>query len=222
VGCWLSLSSRIGGLTVQDVISHQHRCIFVHVPKTAGKSVLAEFGLPEHGRDYRQRMGHIEAPYDHHPIREYQGRPWFDEYFKFGFVRNPWDRVVSAFFYLDAGGANAADAAFRAEHLAAFDGRFDLFVEGLPRLLEHKHLRPQTHWLTGADHRLAVDFVGRYERFSDDLALVCDRLGLGCGTPAHRNPSEHRDYRSYYDPVLVRQVAALYATDIEMFGYTFE
>jgi hypothetical protein len=202
------------------MISHRHRCIFVHVPKTGGKSVLAAFGLPEFGRDYTRRLPHIGRPFGHHPVAVY--RDGTAGYFSFAFVRNPWDRLVSAFFYLHAGGANAEDADFRDRHLSRFAGRFDRFLDGLPDLIDHQHFRPQTHWLRAPDGRIDLDFIGRFERFADDLTAVAERLDLGMATVAHRNRSSHEGYRAYYDSRGIDLVASLYAADIETFGYQFD
>ena len=71
------------------MISTRHRCIFVHIPKTAGTSVEAALGwFTEYTRGAQ----------DHRSIRKLREAITPDEfctYFKFTFVRNPWDRVVS-------------------------------------------------------------------------------------------------------------------------------
>jgi chondroitin 4-sulfotransferase 11 len=67
---------------------HSKKCIFVHIPKTAGTSVTdALFGTP------RPR---------HRPLQWYEGMEpeLYKEYFKFAFVRNPWDRLVSGYHYV--------------------------------------------------------------------------------------------------------------------------
>jgi hypothetical protein len=66
-----------------------------------------------------------------------------------------------------------------------------------------------------------VDFVGRTERFAEDLEEVERRLG---GTPTrtpHRNKSPHGSYRDYYSAATRDRVAEVYAADLEAFGYTF-
>lgn len=202
------------------MISHQHRCLFIHIPKTAGKSVLAGFGLPEFGRDYDGGLPHLEDPYDHKRLAGYADAGWYAGYFRFAFVRNPWDRAVSAFFYLSAGGANAQDKAFFDDHLAIFGGSFTAFLKHLPDLVEHKHFRPQSHWAAPASGAPGLDFVGRFERFEEDYAVIAERLGLP-PVPARVNASKRRDYRRYYDAEGKKIIRTLYAEDIERFGYKF-
>jgi len=202
------------------LISHQHRCLFIHIPKTAGKSVLAGFGLPEFGRAYDGGLTHLEDPYDHKRLAEYAGADWYRDFFKFAFVRNPWDRAVSAFFYLSAGGANAQDKAFFDDHLAICGGSFAAFLEVLPALIAHKHFRPQSYWAKPAEGAAGLDFTGRYERFDEDYGQIARRLGLP-PAPARVNASRRRDYRRYYDAAGKKLIKTLYAEDIETFGYRF-
>lgn len=201
------------------MISHQHECIFTHVPKTGGKAVQAVFGLPLRRKEYDGRLGHIAEAFKHAPISLYRDRPEF-RYFKFAFVRNPWDRLVSAFFYLDAGGCNEHDEKFRAIHLARYGGDFTAFVRDLPRHLEARHFRPQTDWLCDADDGLLPDFVGRFETIDRDFAIVANRLSIASRLPV-MNQSLHAPYREAYDAVSREIVAEVYRRDIEMFGYAF-
>lgn len=201
------------------MISHRHRCIFIHVPKTAGKSVLALFGLPELGRDYVDRLPHIEDPYDHVPAASYVDAPFFRKYFKFAVVRNPWDRLVSAFSYLDAGGCNRFDAEYRAQHLARYQGDFQAFVRDLPRFVGHKHFVPQHEFLCDAGGTILVDEVIRYEELGPSIERLRARLRLDSGPLPHRNKSQHKPYRQHYTADTWRRVAEVYARDIATFGY---
>ncbi|MBN86701.1 MAG: hypothetical protein CL885_04185, partial [Dehalococcoidia bacterium] len=69
------------------MISHKHRFIFVHIPKTAGTSVTACL------RPY------CETYLKHHHILDVLPEN-HDSYYKFCVARNPWDRCVSRYFYL--------------------------------------------------------------------------------------------------------------------------
>jgi hypothetical protein len=203
------------------MISHSHRCLFTHVPKTAGKSVLAAFGLPMLGADYDGSLVHIEQPYGHRALKEYAGTVAFG-YFKFAFVRNPWDRLVSAFSYLNAGGCNSFDADFRAKNLERYNGDFLRFVDDLERLIAHQHFRPQSHWVCNDNGQLLVDFVGRFESMETDFGHVAERLGLARTNLPELNSSVHAAYTTYYDFARRDRVASLYEEDIVRFGYDFD
>ena len=92
------------------MISHTHKCIFVHIPRTAGSSVEAILwpdlrkesdlwmGFVSKYRNKYQTGGlqHLQAS---QIIREV-GEDIFSHYFKFSIVRNPWDKAVSQFTYM--------------------------------------------------------------------------------------------------------------------------
>ncbi len=191
----------------------RHRCIFVHVPKTGGMSVTkALFGNSSGG---------------HRTVAEYKqifGEPTFSNYFKFTFVRNPWDRLVSGYFYLKYGKTAKIDREWAERHLSRYND-FGAFVRDwvTPKnIYTEKHLRPQCTFL--CDGRLAheVDFLGRFENLRDDFGHVRRILG-GIGSDLeHLNASKRYDYRQYYTDETRAIVAEAYRTDIELFGYEFD
>jgi len=190
----------------------EHRCIFVHIPKTAGLSIAkALFG---------------NAGGSHVPLSTYErvfDKAEFDSYFKFAFVRNPWDRVVSAYAYLiDGGGQNEYDEKW-GRTLAAYDG-FEAFVTGWltpGNVREQIHFLPQHEFVCTEGSALGVDFVGRFERIEQDFESVRKKLGIG-GALQHLNASKRQRYASYYNPKTIGIVADVYQKDIELFGYDFE
>lgn len=190
----------------------QYRCIYVHIPKTAGVSVAkALFG--------NYGAGHV--PITMH--RRIFGDVLFDQYFKFTFVRNPWDRVVSAYTFLQKGGMDREDKAFAARHIAPY-ADFDEFVrrwltpENAHRSL---HFRPQADWLCLRDGTLAVDYIGHFERIAEDFQVICKRLGIEADL-GHHNASQRRDYREYYTDETAGIVGDVYRRDVTLCEYQYD
>ena len=72
----------------------RNKCIFIHIPKAAGTSVLAALGkTKEKGRDHVSWQVYKKA-----------SSRKFARYYKFTFVRNPYDRALSAYRYILSGG----------------------------------------------------------------------------------------------------------------------
>lgn len=189
-----------------------YRCIYVHIPKTGGISVNdALWGNP----------GGV-----HKSMEEYArifSASTLQEYFKFTFVRNPWDRLVSAWFFLKAGGHHAADARWAERHLGAYND-FDAFVmnwltpENARAAL---HFRPQTDFLK-LNGKIAVDFIGKMERFAEDFDYVKHRIGRDDAELPHKNRSKREDYHGYYNEATRKRVATVYAEDIALLDYSFD
>lgn len=207
------------------IISHLHRFIFVAIPKTGTHSVrralrahLAEDDLEQVGLFVSKRFPFAEFENIRHGhITLQQIRPCledgqFEAYFKFAFVRNPYDRFVSY-------------CAFMSRQ----DGRFAADPRGFMKQMvfdfrptDHVLYQPQHSFLTDVDGRLLTDYVGRVEQMQASYDSVCARLGLQSADLERVNGSPRGDYREYYDRELREGVAALYRTDLELFGYGFD
>jgi chondroitin 4-sulfotransferase 11 len=188
------------------------KCLFVHIPKTAGVSVCRSlFG--------NNGSGHI-------PLSAYRrvfGQEAFDSYFKFCFVRNPWDRLVSAYSFLSSGGMDKEDAAFARKNLREGED-FGAFVRrwvNRKNVSKALHFIPQTEWVRIGDDPVGVDFVGKFEQIGVDFDEICRRLGLERGL-GHHNRSKRRDYRELYDAETISIVADVYRDDVAHFSYQFE
>lgn len=194
----------------------ESRVIFVHVPKAAGSSVKTElYGSPQFGH---RRIAEFQA-YD---------RRKTVEFFKFAFVRNPWDRLLSAHAYLTGGeGANSRDRRFARDMLAP-KGDFAGFVTALDdsafaaQVMRYDHFRPQGDWicLPGQSGH-AMDFLGRFERFEEDMAVVRDRLERPARAAERVRTSRHGDWQAAYTPRMRDITARLYAGDIALLDYSF-
>ena len=206
------------------LVSDAHRFVFVHVQKTGGVTVhkVLEDLVP----DLRQVP---ERGIKHSTLRQGLAlEPGLAAYWTFGFVRNPWSRLVSwwsmvqRFKELADGGHEPAQARFdRNEFLRTSRGYadFDTFV--LRGSEELERLRtPQVTYLEAGDR--SADFVGRTERFKDDLRAAVEHLGLQFPDELpHTNRSPHAHYTTYYSDASRRRVAELFAPDIEAYGYEF-
>jgi hypothetical protein len=153
----------------------------------------------------------------------------FHDYFKFAFVRNPWDRLLSAYEFLRAGGMDEEDRRWAERHGRQFDD-FDDFVRrwvNEENVLSYIHFVPQYRFLCAPfSRRILVDWLGRFEQLENDFDLVRTRLGLTSTRLPHHNEGprarERRDFREHYTPAARRIVERVYRTDIELLGYSFD
>lgn len=216
------------------LISYQHQFIFFHVAKVAGLSireVLSEYAQePEVFKMRRppkllgDRLNPLyemwESVVIHVRARDAKKElpeEVFNKFYKFAFVRNPWDWQVSMYHFLLKETTN-----IKYELIKSMNS----FEEYLEWVIHTDNPYPKRatklqHEMVTDDHgNLIVDFVGRYETLAQDFGHVCQVLNLPTSLP-HLNQSGHRDYRSYYNDRTKRMVAEYYQADIELFGYTF-
>lgn len=210
------------------LLSYSHKFIFVHIPKTAGSSVTVALGAVAH-RPQRllvnrglKRLGFGANRFGPHPwkwfrqhepaavMKKHLPAEIFGGFFKFAFVRNPWDQLVSYYHWIKQTPAHGRHQQVRAMSFAEYL-RYETSREKFS----------QQSFITDRDGRLLVDFVGRFERLADDFRFVCNQLGLAPPL-AHAKKSDRGDYREYYTPPDIELVKEHFRSDIERFGYSFE
>ncbi len=221
------------------MISHEHRCIFIHIPKCGGTSIeeslgYHRLGLRRGGQDHRRLASMQRAIWPpsfgvYHPAEFVRfvkqrrfaasrghaiaSKPQYENYFKFTVVRNPWDRAYS--WYRNV----VRDPLHRRAFRVSDDCSFEDFM--------HDHLGcwaldPQMDWLTDRDGTVRVDYVGRFENLNDSYNEARAQIGL---EPIVLNKLLHSDkkhYRHAYTNALREQVAEKYAEEIERFSYSFD
>jgi hypothetical protein len=218
------------------LISYSHRFIFFHVAKVAGLSVrdaLKDY-VAEPERFNRMRR----------PPRELDGQPnplyamWesvllhakagearrglppevFDGFYKFAFVRNPWDWQVSMYHFI------LKETDHIHHQRVAGMASFEDYLEWVVRT-DKPFARGATKWqkdmLTDEAGQLIVDFVGRYETLAQDFAAICETLGLSASLPRLNESRQNRDYQAYYHARTRSLVEEHFADDIALFGYHF-
>lgn len=210
------------------MISHHHKCIFVHIPKVAGQSVEHVF-LNELGLTWETRAPLLLRPNDqpalgpprlaHLKAAEYVScryvpQEMYDSYFKFSFVRNPWSRMISLYRYL------------------GYEGKFEFssFIKNEFRTIVFQEMNwfvcPQSDYLCNEAGDLIVDYVGRFEDLQLGFDEVCRNIGLTPIALPHVNATPRQSparpsWRDYYDEGAAEVIAELYRRDIELLGYQF-
>ena len=212
------------------IVSHQHRLIFLKTRKTAGTSVEIALSricgpddtitrLTDEDEELRRSLGgrgpqHDQSPplpvkpFNHMPargVRRVVGETVWDDYYRFAIERNPWDLVVSQYYWR-----------YRAEEAPPFD---DFVRWPVVHKLADKNAR--IYRLRG---NVAVDRLLRFESLDADLAEVWRERGLP-GEPglprakAYSRPE--RSYRELYTPETRDLVGTLFAGVIDELGYDF-
>ena len=230
------------------MICKPFNCVFVHIPKTAGRSIelffMNKLKLDRENDAHRtqllindnddpakgtEKLSHLSA--SEYVQCGHITQQEFSSFYKFSFVRNPWSRLVSEYRYRNF----LSHKSFKdfVMHKLPSPGRDD----------KYRHIMPQTAMLYDVDGNLLIDFVGKFEHLQQDFDRVCEQLGFADSNLPHVNSSDktsrelrrkvrnflHRNgeselhnYVDFYDDETREFVATLYQRDIENFDYNFD
>ena len=214
-------------------VSFPEKFCFFHNPRTGGTSFLKalrkEIQVPMQGGEH-ESMDYLYENF-------LRGSDILSSYYKFAFVRNPWDRLYSAFKYLTAGGTNFYDTRVSNLYVQVYNGDFNEFVSNHVNWFERRchfipysykcspHLLPQHKFLSYGffKKKLIPNFIARFEFFREDSATIFSNiLPKTSVTIPHLNNSTPTDsYKDAYTDTSIDIVSKLYAKDISLFKYEF-
>lgn len=223
------------------MISHQHRLIFIHIPKCAGTSVERRFGhfngfSGRDGQDHRPiRMIEPRAPLDAalrgkdelrivakrllHPLRRHANphnratvtAEQFKSYYKFTIVRDPWSRVLS--WYRNV----IRDPIHLKRHGVSQDMPFEDFVENFGG---RGMLAPIPWWICSFDGSIPLDRIVDFDNLQEEFALVLRDLGLPPDPLSQHNVGGERiDVERAYTPRALAAIDRFYGDEITRFGF---
>lgn len=216
------------------MISHEHECVFVHIPKCGGTSMMQVF-LDDLGLTMEQRaplllrpraegelgpprMAHLRAR-DYVRLHHLSQKLW-DSYYTFSVTRDPYTRAASAYRYLNL------------DQRMPFRRYVNRHLTGAVRDAEHRHhwfLRPQVDFVTDESGAVMVDDLYRLEELDARFVELARKSRLGATVLPHENRTDNRAqddtvedgvrHPAEWTPDLRARVAELYAEDFERFDY---
>ncbi|MAI91854.1 hypothetical protein [Ponticaulis sp.] len=217
------------------IVSHEHKYIHVKTQKTAGTTTAVLLGqqlvsgdatLPidaekeditfpdgiviKPTRELHGKQLKIDAHADIYNILSFfNDTPNLFEYKIVANERNPWDRVVSLYYWHQKLGRVPEDVTFKRflyDRLAMdFGARTEYYYQDIP----------------------IADYVIRYEYLHDDMAELGRYLGLSKplelgGLHFKGGVRKDKDYREMYDDQMARYVEIMFSRTITLFGYKFD
>ena len=232
---------RTGGSSVQDALWGVNP---KNNPDYLGSYDWHLYGFnKEKGNDAVDDVGHIgQRLYDwntyflaenSNPYSLNHGKEKFKEYFKFTFVRNPWDRFISLWVKFKE----------EVKLQEQFNGLFDLHIDTdfkEPQevlrylLLAHQKdlllprwFKPQYEYVHDENLRILTNYIGQYEKFQFCFDFLCDRIDvphktLPWSSEEHRRKKKDgKHYTEWYDDVMINAIAEIYYHDIRTWSYEF-
>lgn len=189
------------------ITMNQKKIIFIHINKTAGTSILDNLKINK------------KQHYDAKEIIEKIGYHKWIECYKFSFVRNPWDKVVSHYFYrvkTNQCNMQSKKISFKDWVNITYGSEKDLFYYD-----NKKMFQSQSDWLKDSKGEISIDFIGKFENLNKDFKKIQDYIGIQGSLP-HKNIGIKKDYRKMYDSKSFEIINNWFAEDIDKFNYSFE
>lgn len=213
------------------IVSHKHKFVFIKTAKTAGTSIeiaLSKFCgdddiitpiIPE-DEELRKSLGYRTAQNyttlegeDIRPhisarrVRRLISRRVWDQYYTFCFERNPWDKIVSLYYYR-----------FQKEPRPSIND----FIKSE----QNKRFRRKGFDLYTIKGSIVVDRVCLYESLEEHLNDVLhNKLGIQESIELPRAKGNLRpantSYQELLDPESVDIITRLFSEEIQLFGYQF-
>lgn len=183
-------------------------CIFIHVPKAAGTSINQAL--------YGRTLGHFSAE----EIRDnFSG--FYHSAFVFSFVRNPWDRALSAYRFAKAGRTESMGIVNPEKYQIPEFRSFESFLfDWLPKNdlnCADFVFQPQHRFVCDGNGEVITDYIGKVENIDNDIAVVEGKTGrsLKLGQ-SNKTKTAARYTESYLDQDMIDIVAEHYARDVEL------
>ncbi|MEC9260868.1 MAG: sulfotransferase family 2 domain-containing protein [Pseudomonadota bacterium] len=192
----------------------QKQAMFIHIPKCAGVSLFESlFG---------------DDSFGHHSIEVYKeayGQKRLDNLYKFSIVREPADRLLSAYNYLKKGGRGRALDLRYQEILSPCQSLEEFVSDWLPRkeIQNFQHFVPQSEFIYDSEDRLLVDDVFRFEELDSlipTLKQKCPQLvGKTVEEKLARKNQMKKSADISLDDNIRQQIRAHYARDCQLLNY---
>ena len=218
------------------MISFKHKCIFIEVPKTGSTSIRDIIGFPTkpHLDILEIKAKLVEKAFDDaienkfgkavvskiivrltpQFIKTNYGNKIYNNFYKFGFVRNPWSRVVS--LYQRKEGVQKKDEMTFEEFVSWIQMSSDTSIHPSPK-------KNQLDWFTDKKNEILVDYIGKFETLSEDWSKIAKELNVQDELPhKNKNAKKKKHYTEYYTEETKEIIREKFKVDIEYFNYEFE
>lgn len=205
------------------MINHKTKCIFIHIPRTAGTSI--EYAIQGNDQwNISRRRKHLIASTAKKIYKEY-----WDDYFKFAFVRNPWSRMISLCKYgnfhpREYNRTYGCDIQSGILNIGTYSEKFPTGYEIDPRTYsaddKFKPAIPNAIYSNILNEEL--NFIGKFETLKSDCEFISEKIKKKIILSKKQETSNHQHYTKYYTKEIKDDIHKMFEYDINRFDYRYE
>lgn len=201
------------------MISHKYKCIFIHIPRTAGSSIEKMIC----GDDWwkiEKSTKHLLASQSKQIYKDY-----WNDYFKFSIVRNPWDRMVSCLRFKNYFKLSLNNSIIDISGYKKLYSYKNKIVEFDHRFHKKENVVRKKHGLNTVYNNIIdeeIDWILKFENLYDEVEELKKILDIKQDFNFLLNKSKNRkNYKDYYNEKSKNEVEKIFLKDIEKHRYNF-
>lgn len=200
------------------IVNDKYNFVFIHIQKTAGASVSSLLYNLENS---------YQLYYSHSHINVLPSK--YVDHFKFAFVRNPWDRLVSWYNMMLKKGVHNDFS----KYLLTNSNNFSEFLDLTNIIFEtkdqalinnisyNKSISYNQLDYISAHGSIQTNYIGKFENLQNDYDTICSLIGIESKKVPHFGKFDHLPYREHYSSKDINKVYDMYKKDIDYFKYDF-
>jgi hypothetical protein len=199
------------------VVCHNKKCIYIHIPKTAGTSV--EQFLRENGKNGLQYHGVRNGRSMHHFTAfdlKYEIPLTFQNYYKFTFVRNPYDRLLSEYYWTPIPGVGYKSGQTKADFITYVSRVVNkrLFFDNI----FNDHFIPQYLFIYNGK-KFIIDDIFKYEDLNKTVDILKEKLNINTNFPCLNKSINSTIIKTGWNENQKERIYKIYKNDFILFNY---
>ncbi len=197
--------------------------VFVHIPKTAGTSIATTISTSWKYKTSFKPYVHATAL----DIVDILGNKFFQQY-SFTFVRNPWERLHSLYYFLCQKELNPLKGELWDQDILIKKGfkswllEDDFWPPYTKNIGPSSQKRTQSYFIQDANKKIIVKDIFKYEHLDTDLEKLSNNIGIKFADLVRTKSTQRPDYRRDYCSETIDFVLNYHSEDIQNFEYKFE
>jgi hypothetical protein len=198
------------------LINDDKKYIFFHLYKCGGNSFRTILSGNEYG-------GVHSNPKEIKQLLNSSNSNIFNDYFKFTIIRNPFDWLLSTYFYIINTSHNLNSIVKKMNFNEFLVYYVNEMMLNLNKPIGSNKVVNLFEYITDENSNVILDYVGKYENIDSEAKIICEKIGI----PFHKLPlknvniNKDKDYRKYYNSESIEFVQTYFKKDLEYFNYKF-
>jgi hypothetical protein len=219
------------------IISHSKKFVFIHIPKTAGTTtanVLKPHNQTVKPRPWRTISHALRFPanprtawFEQHDsaamVKARWGASAFKDYYKFSFVRNPFEHSVSHYLF-------TKDMTFGWNRKTTIsDYSFEDYLrwrieasahQKLERRTRFVRMPDQSFYILDANENQLVDDIYKADSFADSMQRLCQKIDILAPKTLPHLRRQKKSAHNFLNSDTIDLIQRLYDRDFTNFGYS--